>query len=295
MSADVIGRVLRHGQSLVPKSPCHTWILGYHLVEGHTGLAIDLPQNRFVEHLRVLSERTTVISLRDLIRDLRARSALRNGLPSAGEDPTKTAGRPRVVLTFDDAFLNFYEVILPLLTERALPASVFVPPGFVNGDGNHPLYRTRFRDVRAMSWDQLRETADAGIEIGSHTYRHTNLTRISAPDLLNELKRSQDEIERRLGVRPVCVCYPEGFVSAAVVKTAARFYEAGVVSGGRPVRLVGPLRSPGVDDLMRLPRLPVLTGMSSHDLAGLLEQSVALKEWAAGGVRRLRARMVTRG
>lgn len=267
---------LRRLQALVPRRRGRTWILGYHLVGGGSGLPIDLPRERFAAHLEMLSERTQVIGLGQAV------SELREGRPPHDTGPT------RVVLTFDDAFLNFHEVILPLLAERRFPATLFVPPGFVNGDGNHPLYHAHFAGLRPMTWELLREAVGAGVEIGSHSYRHTNLTRLAPAVLAEDLGRAQAEIEHRLHVSPAAVCYPEGFANTHVAHTAAHFHACGVVGGGRP------LRPSARDDLLRLPRLPMRADMTATMLAGLLEQPVCLEEWTAERARQLRGRVVQR-
>jgi len=286
---DLIRSALRRLQPLASRAQGSTWILSYHLVEGGTGLAIDVSRGRFAEHLDALNEQAEVVALRALVRELRAgRGAMGAASPQASDAARCTAAtdRPRVVLTFDDAFDNFYEVVLPLVLERSFAATLYVPPGFVNGDGNHPLYQPRFKHLLSMSWGQLREAAAAGIEIGSHTYRHTNLARLATPELVEELRRSQEEIEENLGVRPASVCYPEGFTTAQVCRVAARFYESGVVGGGRPVDRGS--------ELLRLPRLPIRADMSAEALTEVLERSVCLEEWMADKVRRLRGRVVAR-
>ena len=271
----MIRALLRAAQHLVREtSQPLTWVLGYHLVRGGTGLSIDTPRAQFLDQLRLLSDNAAIVPLSELTRRL--------------GDGTAAAPQTQVVLTFDDAFLNFYEEVLPLLVENSLPATLFVPPGFINGDGNHPLYHPRFSHLRPMTWEQVRECAKAGVEIGSHTYRHTNLTRLTAAELTQELSGSRQDIEEHLGVRPACVCYPEGFVNRSVVRAAAQSFECGVVGGGRAIRAAHG------EDMMKLPRLPVRADMSAEDLSRVLNQSVYLEEWAADKVRRLRGRVAKR-
>jgi peptidoglycan/xylan/chitin deacetylase (PgdA/CDA1 family) len=278
----VLRSILREAQQFVPTATGQTWILSYHLVGGGTGLAIDIPRDAFVGHLDLLAEHAEVVALRQLVRELR-------GVGTRAADGSSVRhGRPRVVLTFDDAFLNFYEKVLPLLIERSLPATLYVPPGFVNGEGNHPLYDPRFLGVRPMTWAQLGEASAAGIELGSHTYRHTNLVRLSDKELADELEKAQTEIDGRLGVRPSSVCYPEAFVTRRVVRAAARFYETGVTAGGKCVA------PPAKQDLMRLPRLPVMADTTAPALGAVLCQGIVLEEWAIDRVRRLRGRVVQR-
>lgn len=284
-------------QRLVPQTAGHTWVFGYHLVGGGTGLPIDTPRDDFIAQLDLLQEEAEIIPLRELVRDLR-RGGGAGGMRTTGDGsevwpagPAESGGpgwevgagrRPRVVLTFDDAFQNFYEVVLPILAARGLPATLYVPPGFINGDGNNPLYIERFAHMGPMTWEQLAHAVLAGIEIGSHTYRHTNLVRLPITEVAAEMGKAQDEIERVLDVRPTSVCYPEGFFNDQVVRAASRFYESGMTGGGMAIR-------PGRRvDLLRLPRLPVLARDTVEDLAAKLHQGVCLEEWASSRIRVLR-------
>lgn len=286
MTAEMIRGLLRIAQPLAGRSPGRTWLLGYHLVDGGTDLAIDISRKHFIDQLDLLSERADFISLRDLLGELNSDSLRQKGdLCQFAESP----GRPRVVLTFDDAFLNFYDVVLPLLVDRSLSATLYVPSGFISGDGDHPLSHPAFRDLPPMSWAQLHEAVTGGVEIGSHTHRHTNLAHLPVSILADELRRSQAEIEQGVGVRPRSICYPRGIVSTRVALAAGRFYASGVTGGGRSI---GPSRH---EDLLRLPRLPVRRDISPEAFVELLEQPVCLEEWAADKLRQVRARVAMRG
>lgn len=63
------------------------------------------------------------------------------------------------------------------------------------------------------NWDQLREMAKAGIEIGSHTVNHPILTNVAADVLADELTSSKLELENILQTPTIHFCYPNGNVS----------------------------------------------------------------------------------
>ncbi|MGN6153244.1 MAG: polysaccharide deacetylase family protein, partial [Lysobacteraceae bacterium] len=79
-------------------------------------------------------------------------------------------------------------------------------------------------DCRPMTWAQLREMRDGGMEIGSHGVRHRMLAKMPREDMRAELDASRDAIERGTGVAPLAVSYPVGGADAydAAVLGAAR-------------------------------------------------------------------------
>ena len=70
------------------------------------------------------------------------------------------AARTVITLSFDDA-LTSQEQALPILAEFGFRGSFFIPSARVNTSGN-------------LTWDQVREIAAAGHEIGGHTLDHAN-------------------------------------------------------------------------------------------------------------------------
>jgi peptidoglycan/xylan/chitin deacetylase (PgdA/CDA1 family) len=80
-----------------------------------------------------------------------------------------------ILLTFDDGYLNTYELACPLLRKHSLKATVFLPVSFIGktnawDDGAEPL----------MSYDQIRQLAGSQIEFGLHSYSHENYEQYSA-------------------------------------------------------------------------------------------------------------------
>lgn len=62
----------------------------------------------------------------------------------------------------------------------------------------------------ALSWDQIREMAENGIEMGSHTVSHPILTRIPAEQVKKELEESKKRIESELEKPVISFAYPNG-------------------------------------------------------------------------------------
>jgi peptidoglycan/xylan/chitin deacetylase (PgdA/CDA1 family) len=61
-----------------------------------------------------------------------------------------------------------------------------------------------------MSWDQVREMKQDGIEIGAHTYNHPVLSRISEDAQRQEMSRSKERLEAETGGVIRIMAYPVG-------------------------------------------------------------------------------------
>jgi len=138
----------------------------------------------------------------------------------AALDAPGAAHQRSVFLTFDDAYENVYEEAFPLLAARALPFHLFVVSDFAGRENTWDLSLGRPPHAHA-GWDQLREMAAAGATVGSHTATHSDLTRVSDAVLRDELVRSRETIEQRLGIGVRTLSYPFGRFNTAV-RDAAR-------------------------------------------------------------------------
>jgi dTDP-4-amino-4,6-dideoxygalactose transaminase/peptidoglycan/xylan/chitin deacetylase (PgdA/CDA1 family) len=106
-----------------------------------------------------------------------------------------------------------------------------------------------------LDWDQVREMAAAGMEMGSHGCSHRILTRLSTREARQELGKSKTEIERRTGRKVLHFAFPNNDASPTLLESAARAgYRiacaggSGVVAGPRPIRV---LRRSGMHEGLR--------------------------------------------
>jgi peptidoglycan/xylan/chitin deacetylase (PgdA/CDA1 family) len=96
-----------------------------------------------------------------------------------------------VILTFDDAFLNFREYALPLLKKYNFTATVFVPVAFIGqtniwDKGNDPI----------MSGSDLRRLAlNEDIEIGLHSFLHRSYGDLATADMGEDLENCRKTLD----------------------------------------------------------------------------------------------------
>jgi len=117
-----------------------------------------------------------------------------------------------VIITIDDGFKSVYSLAFPVLKEYGFPATLFLYTDFI---GNGP---------NQLSWQEIREMIDAGMEIGSHTLSHSNLLNMKKKEShMDYLKRINQEIllsreilERNTGSLVQSFAYPYGVYSQEI-------------------------------------------------------------------------------
>ncbi len=259
--------LLRAAQRLLPAERGGLTVLAYHLIGAGTGSPVDLPAALFRRQLDELAEHARPVDLASGVAAI-----------GAGREPDDPAAarRPAVAVTFDDAYANFAAHAWPLLAERGIPATLFVPVGFLDGSCPAPIRGTGH--LPPIPWSELRELAAAGLAIGSHTWSHPDLTRLPDAQVRDELRRSRAALEERLGVPVTSFCYPRGLWSRRLEPRVGEVYELAVVGGG------GRVRSRGLRPLC-IQRVP-LRADGPASLIPLLDAPVWLEERVADTVRR---------
>lgn len=206
----------------------------------------------FEAHLQVLADlgyRSRTV--RDLVTDART--------TAAGDD-----GRPAVVLTFDDGFLDFATEALPRLQDRGFTATMYVPTAYV-GATSAWLRREGEHERPVMGWDELAAAVAAGIECGAHSHTHPQLDRIRRSAVRDELRRSRHILEDRLEVPVSTFAYPFGYYRRSVVEEVRRAgYEAACAVRNLPV--------PSLTERHALPRLTVTDQTGPEELRALLDR-----------------------
>jgi len=117
-----------------------------------------------------------------------------------------------VVITIDDGFKSVYNLAFPVLKKYQYPATLYLYTDFI-ANGPHQL-----------SWAEIKEMIDHGMEIGSHTLSHCNLLNMKQNESHMEyLKRIEKEIslsksilERNTGSLVESFAYPYGVYSEQI-------------------------------------------------------------------------------
>ncbi len=115
-----------------------------------------------------------------------------------------------LVITFDDGYLDNYEVAAPILKKLDAKACFFIATDFIGSD--HVPWWDEVDGIipKWMSWEQVRKLREWGFEIAAHTKNHLDLGKITGEKALDEIKGSKDRLEAELSESVNLFCYPYG-------------------------------------------------------------------------------------
>lgn len=176
-------------------------ILMYHYIREYSdqndkiGTNLSVSPENFAKQLDLIKEEGyTTITFEDLSK---------NNIP---EKP--------IILTFDDGYGDFYSNAFPELKKREMKAVSYI-------------IFNKIDVANYLTIDQIKELSSYGIEIGSHTLSHPDLSKLDDAKAEKEIIESKKNIEKILNKKIISFCYPSGKYSNStenIVKNAGYIF-----------------------------------------------------------------------
>ena len=163
------------------------------------------------------------------------------------------------VITFDDGWKSQYEVAWPIMKKFEYPFTMFIYTEGVRGGS--------LGGGEAITWEQLADMRDNGVDIEAHTATHQDLreghnimlaspggkrtrTKLTGPQyeqwVRNEVVGAKELLEQRLGIKVNCFAVPFGNYNEHVKELARNAgYEAMFTVYGQPITFTSALDSLG--------------------------------------------------
>jgi peptidoglycan/xylan/chitin deacetylase (PgdA/CDA1 family) len=222
-------------------------VLAYHNIVPHGeprcgDVSLHLSQREFARQLDLLGRQFRVVPLAEAL------------------EPAARGSRPRIAITFDDAYCGAVTAGVDELARRGMPATVFVAPGLLERQEfwwdryaapgsagldaafrRHALTelrgslepidawasergragRTLPAHARSATEGELRgAVARPGVVLGSHTWSHPNLAALGGHELGEELTRPLEWLRSRFSAVIPWLSYPYGLASPEVEEAA---------------------------------------------------------------------------
>jgi peptidoglycan/xylan/chitin deacetylase (PgdA/CDA1 family) len=194
-------------------------VFGYHRFEKKVRRPdTEITPEAFEAQMKALQDqKIPVIGMQDFLAWKRGEKAI----------PPRAA-----IITIDDGYKSGYEVAWPILKKYKYPFTLFIYTEGIKGG--------KFGGGEAMSWEQLAEMRDAGVDIQAHSATHQDLRkpydkvtkrRLNPQEysewLNAEVGGSKETLEHKLGIRVNCFAVPFGYYNDTVKEAAKKAgYEA---------------------------------------------------------------------
>ena len=170
----------------------------YHRFEDKAKDLVTVPSDFRAQMQALKDNGISVISMKDLLAWLNNEKSI----------PAKSA-----VITLDDGWNSQYYVAWPILKEFNYPFTLFIYTDYIEKGG------------KSMTWAQLEEMRDAGVDVEAHTVSHHDLRHAPRGQdymswLHNEVYTCKQILEDKLAIKVVAFAFPYGFHNEIVRKTA---------------------------------------------------------------------------
>src|SRR5437868_8930212 len=243
------GSTPAHGASAAPASPpptaasVATATAPAKVAIDQTAQVIVYGYHRFVNQVRRPNTEITPQMFEQQMQELKNRGISVIGMQDflAWKRGEKNIPPRCAIVTFDDGWKSQYDVAWPIMKKFGYPFTLFLYTEGIRGG--------HFGGGEAVTWEQLAEMRDAGVDIQAHSETHQDLRKpydkvakkkLSPPEyeqwLQNEVGRCKETLEQRLGVKVNCFAVPYGFYNQHVKDVAKGLgYEAVFTVYGQPI------------------------------------------------------------
>src|SRR5918997_1960800 len=128
--------------------------------------------------------------------------------------------RGLVGLTFDDGYEDFLSTALPTLETLGFSATVFVVAGKVGEENTWEHRGDPMPRLRLLEADGVREVSERGMEVGSHSVTHPQLSGLDRETLIHEVGDSRQMLSEIVNAPVEGFAYPYGDLDGPAVRAA---------------------------------------------------------------------------
>ena len=192
-------------------------------------------ENIFREHMKYLKDNNfSVITFEDL--------------NNIGWRNRFDKNKKYIIITFDDGYVDNYELAFPILKEFNFKATIFLM-----GESTYNEWDVKADGEKSfplMPVEMIKEMQDYGIEFGAHTFNHPKLNKLSNDEIKYQIVDVKKPLEEKIGREIITFAYPYGILNDYAKEMAEEAgYTFGVATDSGSVCLS--------DDLYQIRRIAI--------------------------------------
>ncbi len=177
-------------------------ILTYHSIDS-IGSVTSISPAEFKAQMRFLKDFSfNVISLNEVVAHIRKMQPF---------------PKNSIAITFDDGFKNVFSEAFPVLRKYGFSATFFLTTNYCERLNNWPGQPAFITAQPLLSWLEIKEMRQSGMQFGAHTHNHPSLTKIPIKVAENEILLSKKILEDQLQEEIKFFAYPYGDFNINIV------------------------------------------------------------------------------
>ena len=142
----------------------------------------------------------------------------------------RRASHREIVITFDDGYKDNHTYAFPTLRRYGFKATIFLTTDYIDTLKRFWWHEKGDESAIALSWEEIDEMDEYGIDFGSHTCSHPFLSRIGPMLTEKEIKVSKEIVEDKLNKEVAHFCYPSGDLDREIMELVKHLGYAGACS-----------------------------------------------------------------
>ena len=150
----------------------------------------------------------------------------------------KKKPRPLLTIIDDDGYKKFHTLLLPLIVEKKVPISTAIVGKNISVENF------------AMTWDELKECAEAGAEILSHTYSHLSADvarEMTQPEIQTDYQKMQNIMRLHGYDSSILVFAGDSSNMIKCVNACKYVYSCGIKAGTNKTNYIDTIDRYGID------------------------------------------------
>jgi len=261
-------------------------VLNYHSVQdvADTSFPWVVTKNSFAAQMQLLKDNH--IAVLD-VRDLRTKSDLQKLVRSKSNT---------VLLTFDDCFADNVDNVLPILKTHNFDATFFCVGKTVSEISQDSDWTTKgeynHNTLKCMNIAQLKALSEGGFTLGFHSYSHQSLINASPDTLDQEIHQTVQQLAQAGITTEMTFAAPYGvYQNRRTVRCLTEllqqhgYYSAFLGKSGHTTSW---------DNLLCMPRIPVLGPHTMSDFEGILKGQKMMYFFMKDGYKVVRFKLMGR-
>ena len=136
----------------------------------------------------------------------------------------------KFVITFDDAYQNIHDYVIPVLKELEYTATCFFVCNYINKFNYWNISNKNFKKIPLMNDVQLNDWKDNDFEVGSHSLDHSNLNDLDENELIVQLGESKKIFKDKFNIDVESFSYPYGIYNKSVIQFVKKYYKYAVTT-----------------------------------------------------------------